>query len=158
MNPPLLTLKLRTKRDLVVVRQRARQLAGLLGFVIQDQAALAAGVFALACQVAGEAGRGSVHFYLRNGTLDVTALPDARRRPDSVEDRTNVGLRLSKALPGDGPRLSPEDAAWAIQELNKRTPLRLFEEIQKLNQELLQTLHELAGCQRKSAVKKPRAA
>ena len=34
---PLTTLELGAERDVVVARQRARHLAGLLGFGVQDQ-------------------------------------------------------------------------------------------------------------------------
>ncbi len=45
----LLSLTVRSRRDVFVVRQRARQVAGLLGFNESQRAAVAAAVFEMAC-------------------------------------------------------------------------------------------------------------
>jgi signal transduction histidine kinase/CheY-like chemotaxis protein len=65
---PLLTVALRTEHDVVVARQRARQLARLLGFDGQDQVRVATAVSELARNVVQYAGRGQIQFALEGRT------------------------------------------------------------------------------------------
>ena len=44
MNPAILTLEIRYEHDVVLARQRARQIAALLGFPYQDQERIATAV------------------------------------------------------------------------------------------------------------------
>src|SRR5262245_53022908 len=48
MSKPLLTMELRLEHDVVLARQRARQLADLLGFEAQDQTRVATAVSEIA--------------------------------------------------------------------------------------------------------------
>jgi len=58
----ILSVKIRTQPDVVVARQRARQLATLLGFSLSDQAALATAVSEIARNALQHAGEGVVAF------------------------------------------------------------------------------------------------
>ena len=66
---PLLTVAIREEHDVVVARQRAMQIARLLGFERQDQVRLATAVSEIARNVVHYAGQGEVAFALqpRNG-------------------------------------------------------------------------------------------
>ena len=55
MSQTLLFLPMRDKRDAMVARQQARQLAGFLGYDTQEQAAIAAEVFAVCWQIVSSA-------------------------------------------------------------------------------------------------------
>ena len=58
MNRPLLTLEVRLEHDVVLARQRARQVAGLLGFDAQDQTRVATAVSEIARNAFQYAGGG----------------------------------------------------------------------------------------------------
>jgi hypothetical protein len=132
MDQPLLTMLLRTPVDLVRARQRARQVARMLGFTVLDRAALAAAVQALAEHQAGRGFPFTLTFQLRRRQLEVTG---TRGQESS--------LRLCRDLPDPAPVLAAEDLAWIATKLDHLTPIDLVEEIQQLNRELLATLHEL---------------
>ena len=61
---PLLMVQLRTEQDVVLARQRARQLAGLLGFVPREQTGIATAISELARNAFRYAGGGRVQFQL----------------------------------------------------------------------------------------------
>jgi signal transduction histidine kinase/CheY-like chemotaxis protein len=63
----ILSLELVTETDVVATRQRARQVAALLGFGHQDQARIATAVSELARNVIHYAGRGRAAFVLEDG-------------------------------------------------------------------------------------------
>lgn len=151
MNTLLFTAELRQKRDLLVVRQRARQLAGLLGFEPAEQAGFAAAVFALACHAAGGRARVTLTFHAGPETLEVLAAAGGSRGEIPA-------LRLVKALPGKGRGMTVADVAWAVKQLDRHTPPDLFEEVCKQNQELLQALHVLRDSRAAPAAGYPRAA
>jgi signal transduction histidine kinase/CheY-like chemotaxis protein len=65
----ILTLTLKDERDSVLARQRARQVAGLLGFDAQDQTRIATAVSEIARNAFGYGGGGSVTFRLEGTTL-----------------------------------------------------------------------------------------
>jgi signal transduction histidine kinase/CheY-like chemotaxis protein len=65
---PLLTVSLRTEPDVVVARQRARQIARQLGFEAQDQARIATAVSEIARNVVQYAGHGRIEFHLEGRT------------------------------------------------------------------------------------------
>lgn len=160
MNLTLITLPLRNKRDTIIARQRARQIAGLLGFDTQQQAGIAAGVFAIAWQVLSMRSPIELSFHLDDGLLRVLAR--SRRRasdPDRTAAPTSVSC-LEKSVP-DRAKLSFEDLVWAIDRLDEITPALMYEEVYRLNQELLATLHALQMSQGQLAVlkgEKPSAA
>jgi len=70
MSEPIVTIQLRTERDVVQARQRARELASLLGFENQDQIRLATATSEIARNAFRYAHSGKVMFYVR-----VDALP-----------------------------------------------------------------------------------
>jgi hypothetical protein len=129
MITPLLTLKLRNKRDVLLARQRARQVAGLLGFVPADKMRIAAWVFQIALNAVKNC-RCSLKFQLTDDTLQV--FPEAAL--GTPQDR------LDQPLPEGSPGLAPEDVVWLLHELSQLTPLDVFDEIRQQNQELLQAL------------------
>jgi len=64
MTRPLLTIALRSERDIVLARQRARQVARLLGFPPQDQTRLAIAVSEIARNAVQHATQGVLEFRL----------------------------------------------------------------------------------------------
>jgi len=64
---PLLTIELRYEHDVVLARQRARQIAELLGFDGQDQTRLATAVSELARNAYEYAGGGRIRFAIESG-------------------------------------------------------------------------------------------
>src|SRR2546421_303551 len=58
MNASLLTVEIRTEQDVVLARQRARHVAGLLGFTSQEQTSIATAVSEIARNAFRYAGRG----------------------------------------------------------------------------------------------------
>lgn len=62
MNIPILTVRLQAEQDLVNARGRARQLAGLLGFDVQDQTRIATAVSEIARNAYSYAGGGEIDF------------------------------------------------------------------------------------------------
>jgi signal transduction histidine kinase/CheY-like chemotaxis protein len=62
MSKPLLNLEIRVEQDVVLARQRARQLAGLLGFETQDQTRIATVVSEIARNAFQYAGGGRLEF------------------------------------------------------------------------------------------------
>jgi hypothetical protein len=127
MTPFVFVVRVRGKRDMVLARQRTRQLAGLLGFEAGDQACLAAAAFALACEA--RPGNGAVLcFRVEQAMLHIGLKESGRQH-----------LCIEKVLPHE-PRLSAQDIKWALRELARRTPLNLFDEMKGLNQELLAAL------------------
>lgn len=80
MSIPVLTLPLRSKRDLLLVRQRARQLAGLLGFDVRAQLGISAAVFELAWCAFQDRGRSAIVFQIETDLFQVFAA-NMKRRP-----------------------------------------------------------------------------
>ena len=68
MKPSILTLAIHYERDLVLARQRTRQLAALLGFDAQDQTRLATAVSEIARNALTYARRGTIEFGLEGST------------------------------------------------------------------------------------------
>src|SRR3954454_25062045 len=62
MSTPILTVDLMLEYDVVLARQRARQVAGLLGFDAQDQTRIATAVSEVARNAFQYAGGGKVEF------------------------------------------------------------------------------------------------
>ncbi len=67
MKLPLLTLDVRLEPDVLLARQRARQVAGLLGFAPLDQTRIATAVSEIARNAFQYAGGGKVEFQLNSG-------------------------------------------------------------------------------------------
>jgi hypothetical protein len=165
MNTLIHLLPLRRKRDVVVARHRARQIARLLGFDAREQACIAAGVFVIARTAWQHTGRRALAFELAGDVFQVVPVlgprPDAdlggllNRLPLPAKDL----LRLEKTLPPDRPAVDRADLAWVVEELARRTPLDVFEELERQNQELLVALLDLhsAHADRAPATGRPRA-
>jgi signal transduction histidine kinase/CheY-like chemotaxis protein len=66
--PPILRVAIRYERDVVLARQRARQIAALIGFDIQDQTRIATAVSEIARNAFEYAGAGDVEFRLEGST------------------------------------------------------------------------------------------
>jgi hypothetical protein len=142
MNTLLLTVRLRRNRDLLLVRQRARQIARILGFEAADQGQIAAAVFHLAWHAFHHLQQPDLLFRIAGTVLYV--VPECRRLgPGETLDGC---LRLERPLPKTAESLAAEDAAWALHELLRLTPPNVFDEVQQQNQDLLQAYHELQSC------------
>jgi hypothetical protein len=131
MDKLLLALRLGSKRDVVEARQRARQVAGLLGFDSRDQAALAAGVFSLGCQAYRNRAGTSLLFQVQNRALRVFL--------GSRNGAVNGLSQIEMSLP-DQSFFAEEDIRWMVKELSRRPPPTVFEELEKVNQDLVQAL------------------
>src|SRR5688572_15117418 len=62
MTMPVLSIRVSLEQDLVIVRQRTRQLASLLGFEPQDQTRIATAVSEICRNAYGYAGGGRIEF------------------------------------------------------------------------------------------------
>jgi two-component sensor histidine kinase len=67
MNVSILKTELRSEHDVMLARQRARQIAGLIGFDTQDQTRIATAVSEIARNAVQYAGHGKVEFRLTSG-------------------------------------------------------------------------------------------
>jgi hypothetical protein len=135
------------KRDVVLARQRARQIARLLGFDPREQVCLAAAVFEIACTAREDSRRPTLEFRIRNQLLEV--FPVYSSAPDHCRKRIGPGrdLRLEKLLPERAHNVDASDLAWIVQEVGRLAPVNVFEEMRRQNQELLWTLHEVQTSQ-----------
>ncbi len=158
MHTRILTLSLTGRRDLLTVRQRAREVAGLLGFDPAERAAIAAAAFEIARRAA-EAGGDSVHFELSGDTFQIVPgrprvrtrrrtpldplgarrlLRQLRRRPGTATGAVRVERPLRKAaLP-----LDRHDLAWAAESLARLSPPDAFGEIRRQNDEMLRAVRD----------------
>jgi hypothetical protein len=118
----------RSGRDLVRVRQRVRQIAGLLGLDSGDQARIAATVFEMTWQTWRLRKRAVLRFQIEGETLQARVLGSP--------------YRLEQPLPEHGSSLAGDDWPWVVDQLRQHTPLNLLEEIHLQNQELLHLLQE----------------
>jgi signal transduction histidine kinase len=108
MSTPLLTVALRAEHDVVVARQRARQVAKHLGFENQDQVRIATAVSEIARNVIEYAREGRVEFALEGRTppqilsIRVTDQGPGIRELDLIlsgryQSRTGMGVGLMGA-------------------------------------------------------------
>ena len=150
---PFLTLSIRGKKDVILARHRARQVALLLRFPVQEQACIAAGTFAVACRARDSLGRFHLCFqvednhlrvYARSVASDVPTSTTAVNRFAAVQEGEGL-LRLEKQLPEPVP-LALTDLAWLVHN-GGGDGSGLFEEVVKQNGEILMLLHELQRCQ-----------
>jgi hypothetical protein len=164
-------LVIQRPRDLFRARQRARQIAGTLRFSPTEQLLFAVTVFDIACQGWKLQGPVALRFVLdgdraqvwlrdpsedeetdegldvpSNGATtvwDVNAfqrlMKRVREHPERPEDRP----LLDMPLPCRDLGLDREDLPWAIAQIAERTPLRLLDEIEQQNADLLCLLHQV---------------
>src|SRR5262245_36598512 len=90
MSSALLTLALRHERDVVLARQRARQLGGLLGFDVQDQTRLSTAVSEIARNALVYAGRGTVEFTLEGSTAPQVLVARVRDEGPGIADLSTI--------------------------------------------------------------------
>lgn len=178
MSLPILTIAIQYEHDVVVARQRARQLAALLGFDAQEQTRIATAVSEIARNAFRYAGRGKVEFLVEGKTSpQVLAARISDQGPgisnlDAIlngqyRSATGMGMGIIGAkrlmdqlqidsVPGRGTTVwlrklfrtgSPVVEAHALErmahELAHQRPEDPFQELQRQNQELIQTLGEL---------------
>lgn len=165
---PILTVEIRFEQDIVLARQRARQIANLLRFDIQEQTRIATAVSEVARNAFNYAGKGKVEFTiqgqfpqvfvtrisdssegianLQTNFLNGMALVAARRLMDEVLVESSLGrgtgVQLIKLFPKHATSLSKAQLNQIVDQL-VRLPKDTFAEVQQQNQELLQTLEEL---------------
>jgi signal transduction histidine kinase len=88
---PILTLEISSEHDVVLARQRARRIAGLLGFDTQDQTRIATAVSEIARNAHQYAGRGQIVFELSPETGLAISIrdqgPGIARLPEVLDGR-----------------------------------------------------------------------
>lgn len=134
MDEPLLIHDVQSKRDVLRARQRARQIASLLGYGAREQAEIAAACFVLALDALHKARQTKLRFVVGDDSLLVT-----------VEDCISscAALRLQRPLPSGPRKFAAEDCRFIAEQLGQFMPRDLFTEIEKQNLELIQALVEL---------------
>jgi signal transduction histidine kinase len=168
MSQRILTVAIEGDTDMVLVRQRARQISKLLGFAKQDQVRIATAVseMARAAVAGGAAARaafvlGDSHTRQQlevtvtapqaapagseGAAMADTALVTAHRLMDGCSrDDAGAGfaVRMRKALPPQLP-VSPVKLAQVSAELASTPAGNSYEEVRQQNQELVETLAEL---------------
>jgi hypothetical protein len=176
----LLSLTLQSKRDVVLARQSARQLAKLLGFGTSEQTRIAAAVFEVAYSACRSLGRVTLNFELTDASLRVfpaaiartsAARNPARDKKDAPSHWDNAGilrladylrrhprrntsgrlLQLDFPLGSAVPAVSLSDLPWIVHQLTRMTPPDLFDEIRQQNDEVLRNLDAPASHPRDTA-------
>ncbi|MFC5479356.1 ATP-binding protein [Massilia suwonensis] len=168
MSQRILSVALEGDKDVVLVRQRARQISDLLGFAKQDQVRIATAVSEVARAACFGGIKARASFVLQDGharqQLEVTvtaagapapdtkaaaladaALVTAHRLMDTCVAGSAAGgpaIHMQKALPPQGP-ISPTRLAQIATELAATPAGSSFEEVQQQNRELVETLAEL---------------
>jgi hypothetical protein len=143
MNTPFLTVTVCTPRDVVRVRQLARQAAALLSFEALDQVCLAAAAFDLAWQAWQPDGQATVSFTLYQDIFRISCVQErSLGRPP---------LMLEKPLPASQRGILHTDLAWTLEQVIERSPVHVLKELQTVNRELLRTLLELAAYRQQSS-------
>lgn len=151
MSTSFFSLEIGRKRDVMVARQRTRQIARLLGFECSDEAALAATVFALARNCLAQSGAVTLHFRLRRNMLQVVPeLADPASIPFEASARWST-WRVEKPLPHNDAAMTVEDLAWSLQTMSEFAPVNVFDEIAQHNDDLLHLLRELRECRNELA-------
>jgi signal transduction histidine kinase/CheY-like chemotaxis protein len=89
VSKPLLTLEVRLEHDVVLARQRARQLAGLLGFDAQDQTRIATAVSEVVRNAFQYAGGGKVELLLE-GQTPATFVVRVSDRGPGIKDLQSI--------------------------------------------------------------------
>jgi signal transduction histidine kinase/CheY-like chemotaxis protein len=182
MKRAILSVEVRQQQDVVLTRQRARQIAALLGFDAQDQTRLATAVSEIARNALQYAGGGKAEFFVEGDATPVLLIQVRDRGPgfavhailDGHDTGGGKGLgligvrRLMDRFHIDSKRdagtsvvfgkalpkrgLPTGDVSRLSAELLKRLPSDPYEEVREQNQELLRTLDELRQRQGELAV------
>lgn len=138
---PFLSMPVRGRRDALLVRHHARQVAHLLQFDAQEEACIAAGAFLIACQALERREHAQVHFKIDQNRLHVYAHTGASESPVDAKE-SDAFFRLAKPLP-QGRTLEDSDIGWLVEKIQPSTGV--FGEIVKQNQEVLALLSALHG-------------
>jgi signal transduction histidine kinase/CheY-like chemotaxis protein len=176
---PITTVKIQYEHDVVLARQRAREIAALIGFDSQDQVRIATAVSEIARNAFMYAGGGKVEFHIEGQTAPQILIvqvndqgPGIKHLNDILDgqyrSRTGMGIgitgarrltdqcdihpgtaggtvvSLKKILPKRAPVISRNRLLEIADRLSAHEPQSLFEEVQRQNQELLQTLEQLS--------------
>ena len=83
MATALYSLKIKNKRDVLLARQRARQLTKLLGYAEAEQLLLASAAFELAWTTYQSRGRVALHFTLENDCLRISCARPERKEEEA---------------------------------------------------------------------------
>jgi signal transduction histidine kinase/DNA-binding response OmpR family regulator len=133
---PILRLEVRLEHDIVLARQRARQIAGLLGLESQDQTRVATAVSEIARNAFQYAGGGTVEFLADNakrpalrvrvhdrgpGIKDLQSILDGRYRSATGMGLGIVGVRRLM----DHFRIDSAPGAGTVVEFGKALPKRV---------------------------------
>ncbi|HYV37700.1 MAG TPA: hypothetical protein VE988_18595 [Gemmataceae bacterium] len=153
MDTPLLSLSLCSKRDLLRARQMARHAVNMLGYDARQQILLTAAVFDLVCQVHAQTDNATLDFDIINDHFHVVCTP-GRPAARGVGSADGEPVKLNKPLPA-GATVPRADVPWMLQKLLEMAPLDVFDEMRKINQELLQTLLD-QGRQRNVPANQPK--
>lgn len=141
---PFWTLRVHEKRDVLIARHKARQIAHLLHFAPLDEACVAAGVFAIAAQARAHYEICEICFQLDTQHLVVFARAmTAGEDEESTPKSSQPLLRLAKPLPEAAKGYAIDDLAFLIGTINQQAPADLFGELNQQNQEILFLLHLL---------------
>ncbi len=145
----LLNLPLRSRRDVLQARQRARQVAALLHFSPDEQACIAAGAFAVAMEALRRSASGELCLQIENHALHIfPQLASVRSNQPAILSffAAQRSLCMIKTLPADAPPLADDDLAWIAVQLQECASQSLFEEVRNQNQEVLALLSALHRC------------
>ena len=137
---PFWTFRVVEKKDLLALRQKARQIAHLLHFPPLEETCIAAGVFAVGAKAKESLAEFDVCFQLDPLSLTVYACPTAT---NVLSEESKSLLKLIKPLPEAAKGISVVDLGWLIPRINENMPSDLFGELTKQNQEVLLLLHLL---------------
>src|ERR1700677_1259254 len=170
---PILTLRLRHERHVVHARQRARDIAALLGFEHQDQIRLATAASELARNAFRYASNATVEFSVRAGKPQLFVIsvtdsgPGITNLPDILDEKYVSRTGLGKGIIGtkrlmdhfeidsspSGTRVQAGKLLPPAESVDSDRLRRLvsalanatdpFDEVERQNQELLKTLAEL---------------
>jgi hypothetical protein len=143
---PFLILKVRGKKEILALRQKARLVAQLLRYEPYEQTCIAAGAFAVARQALAQMGKARICFQIEAEQLHIFA-QGCRADGEAAAEPGRMLLRLAKPLPAER-GLAEVDVAWLVKSMDLTVSNGLFEEVVKQNQEVLTLLHELQHCRR----------
>lgn len=172
-NGQILAMEIRYERDVVLVRQQARQVAELLGFSAHDQTRIATAVSEVCRNTFQHAGGGQVNFSVEGATASQRFLIRIRDRGPGIADvpalmagqaGAGQGLAAARRLvdifdldstPGQGttvwlgkyfPAGIPPISPADLARIGRRVqaaPQDPFEELRRQNRELIRVMEEL---------------
>jgi signal transduction histidine kinase len=167
MSVTILTMSIGSEDDLLELRQRTRQIAGLLGFPTRQQAEIAAGAAGAGATILNSVSPVDVQFLVEESSpaqlfqvmlsfdsalAGTDAFPFARELLDDIgmtSEPESTRVLLSKQFPPGTPRVAGEALSKIAGELARRSrPESVFLEIQEQNRELFGAMRELARLNR----------